>query len=107
MAEVIRLHRLAPVALQQCFRLLDASLERQARVHEVGDDVPLIDAYSDLIALEALPALRREVEASLRPAQRHEVTMAVAVMAATMEIPPSIENRKAFGKAMEDDLAAG
>jgi len=86
MAEVIGLHRLTPAALAQYLSLLDQGP---------------IDRYSQLIAQEALPALRREVEASLRPALRREVCMAVAVLARGLGPPPSIEDPAKFGETVE------
>jgi hypothetical protein len=67
---------------------------------------PPIDVYSTLVPLDALPALEREIEASLKPAQPREVSIAVAALGASTKIPATIEDPEQFGKAMEFDLAA-
>jgi hypothetical protein len=89
MAKVIPL-RPAPAALGQYLRLLATKL---------------IDASSELVPLDALPALQCEIEASLRPAQSREVNMAVAALGASLKIPGAIENPEKFGEAMAIELA--
>jgi hypothetical protein len=68
--------------------------------------IPPIDAYSALVPLDALPALEREIEATLKPAHRREVSMAVATLGAWLKIPSTIACPEQFGKAMEDELVA-
>jgi hypothetical protein len=68
--------------------------------------IPPIDAYSALVPLDALPALEREIEATLKPAHSREVSMAVATLGAWLKIPSTIVCPEQFGKAMEDELVA-
>jgi hypothetical protein len=89
MADVIPLQQPAPAALARYRSLL----------------VPPIDAYSQLVPLDALAALEHEIEASLEPAHPRQISIAVAALGAWLQIPPSIEDPERFGKAMEEELA--
>ena len=90
MADVILPQRPATAALAQYRSLLD---QRP------------IDGYSQLVPLDALPALEREIEATIQPAHHREVGMAVAALGAWLKVPQTIEDPEQFGKAMEEDLS--
>jgi hypothetical protein len=89
MAEIIPLPQPSPAALAQYRSLL----------------VPPIDAYSALVPLDALPALEREIEATLKPAHPRKVSMAVAALGRWSNIGPGIEDPEQYGKGMEEALA--
>jgi hypothetical protein len=59
----------------------------------------------ELVPLVALTQLRSEIEAALRPAERREVEIAVAALAASLKMPPTIEDPAKFGEAMAIELA--
>jgi hypothetical protein len=90
MADVTPQQLPAPDALAQYRSLLDQR----------------IDGHSQLVPLDVLPALEREIEATLQPAHSREVSMAIAALGAWLKIPQTIEDPEQFGKAMEEDLAA-
>ena len=72
MADVTPQQSPAPDALAQYRSLLDQR----------------IDGHSQLVPLDVLPALEREIEATLQPAHSREVSMAIAALGAWLKIPP-------------------
>jgi hypothetical protein len=68
--------------------------------------VPPIDVYSALVPLDALPALEREIEATLKPAHPHEVSMAVAALGRWSNVGPGIQDPEQYSQGMEEALTA-
>jgi len=63
-----------------------------------------IDRYEELVPLDELPALRREIESRLSPAKRSEASAIVATLMASTNIGPGIRNPEEYGQAMIDEL---
>src|SRR5689334_11522895 len=59
----------------------------------------------EIVPLAALPQLRSEIEANLKPAQRRQVEIAVAALGASLKIPTTIDDPAKFGEAMAIELA--
>lgn len=58
------------------------------------------DEYRRLVPIEGLPAVRAEVERSLRPASQTEIAKAAAVLCGSFKIGNVLEDRRAFALAM-------
>jgi hypothetical protein len=63
-----------------------------------------IDSYADLVPLDQLPALRREIEERLRPAKRSEVAAFVAMLMGQTNIGSGIRDPEAYGQGMAEEL---
>lgn len=88
------------------------SLPQRIKPLEIGwsdrhalQDPGSIDGYSELLPIERLGSLRHQIQQSLKPASRTDISMAVAVLAASFKIGNVLEDRGAFAMAMIEELA--